>query len=322
MRFSYFLAFIISLLYCTFAFSSVNQYQNDTCKPSFKDIYNFEVGNVFQYCEKSSTSAGGSIPTSEIRYQFTIREKIATENSVKYHIQGWKKSMFYYNSSYDASQSLDTTITEEFIDEYLQYVDSALHFLNMCPKDVVPIDYESIKEVGLHSVFTRIQTFTSDTHMVKTVGGQNNVLQYNEKDSLIPVNDVFYKAEYRAGLGLVNLEFSFLEKRERIFLEAYCVNNDSVGDFVSGEYPALSATSIRPLKTESDFDMYPNPAKEAVYFNSDEITYIEIVNLAGQRVIEKNYPGRKVNIAQLKPGIYLTRIKLDGTWRLKKLVKK
>lgn len=70
----------------------------------------------------------------------------------------------------------------------------------------------------------------------------------------------------------------------------------------------------------------PNPVRDEVFFQgsaSDQITGIQIYNLRGQLIIEKNIGRQKsITINQLKPGMYTMRIQLNsGLVHTQKIVK-
>lgn len=88
----------------------------------------------------------------------------------------------------------------------------------------------------------------------------------------------------------------------------------------------MTATTLgtNEVAAESNkFSLYPNPAKETVSFkNADKIKSVEIYESAGRKVRTANIDGEKINISDLKSGIYYFEITLkDGTVTHEKLIK-
>lgn len=73
------------------------------------------------------------------------------------------------------------------------------------------------------------------------------------------------------------------------------------------------------------FNLYPNPTKDAVKVIGESIESLEIVNLTGQQIIQKQLHGLDeiyLNLERLSPGVYFVRVSDgDGGCYVKKLVK-
>ena len=322
MKFSFYIIFsVLSGLFSPLHATSFSV-ENDTCRPSYSDIFNFDVGDVFQYREFSTSSAGGLNPTNEVITQFIILDKNIDSNIVSYYVNGWKEALYYQNSSNEEPSDSDTTRDFEFIDEYYVFIDSVSNFLNLCPKEVILLQNKYFLEMGLENIFSRVQTSYSDTNLIKTIGGQSNVLQYNENDSLVPINDMYFEAVYRQGLGLISQEFNFLEIRETIELEAYVKGQDTVGILLPGEYPDYQASSIKNYTPSKSVHLYPNPTRDILNIESpnQEVISAEIFNINGQKVHEEYLPAKQIDISFLKSGIYFIRLKInDNQYHSEKL---
>lgn len=73
------------------------------------------------------------------------------------------------------------------------------------------------------------------------------------------------------------------------------------------------------------FNLYPNPTKDVVKIIGESIESLEIVNLTGQQIIQKQLHGLEeiyLNLEGLSPGVYFVRVSdSDGGCYVKKLVK-
>jgi hypothetical protein len=86
--------------------------------------------------------------------------------------------------------------------------------------------------------------------------------------------------------------------------------------WLDANMPGKSYNSIEPLQPIFSYRIFPNPVAEIVYVEaSSEINEIEVFQNSGGRVIHLTELGTfevQLNISDLKPGIYLVRLKLNG----------
>lgn len=82
---------------------------------------------------------------------------------------------------------------------------------------------------------------------------------------------------------------------------------------------------IKDNKIEkTDLSIYPNPAQNHFSISNkgnNKVMHVEIRNLAGQLVIQMTPENNRVNISDLKPGIYLVTVKTNQGSATKKLIK-
>jgi hypothetical protein len=291
--------------------------KSDSCGPSFSKIYNFEPGYVFQYRKISTNSSGSSTHTQEIIRHFTILDKSNVHPLTIYHIAGWKKTSNYYTSSDEGVFDNDTTSIFDFIDEYITYTDSATHFLNVCPKEIVKIYDERLASLGLDEVYSYINSQQLDgIAFEKSIGGQANILEYNEQDSLVPVNNLHYKATYRSNCGLVSQEFKFFETRELIMLEAYFIGNDTIGEFLHEPYPEIAASSVIN-SNKSGLSFYPNPARDFIHLSyiTENVKSICVYDLNGRLINSFKAGLTEFPVFHIKSGIYFVQVNFENESR-------
>lgn len=128
----------------------------------------------------------------------------------------------------------------------------------------------------------------------------------------ITVNDWMYKAVPVAGhfydvTGIVNGR-----------LDAFKLEPRMESDVVD-----LTTTGVNP-NYESDFKVYPNPFNNQITIDSnDKLTRVVISNIAGQRVIDIEYPNREINTANLVSGIYVISLYTEsGIAKTERMIKK
>ena len=129
----------------------------------------------------------------------------------------------------------------------------------------------------------------------------------------ITVNDWMYKAvpvadHFYDVTGIVNGR-----------LDAFKLEPRMKSDVVDLTIP----TGLNP-NYESDFKVYPNPFNNQITIvNNDKFTRVVISNIAGQRVIDIEYPNREINTANLVSGIYVISLYTEsGIAKTERMIKK
>jgi len=85
-------------------------------------------------------------------------------------------------------------------------------------------------------------------------------------------------------------------------------------------WEASGTVDSREIALEDNIQIFPNPTKNIFHIRGDNITQIEILNLAGTLVFKNNSTTR-IDMSNYKKGIYLVRIKEGNRTIVKKLVK-
>lgn len=79
-------------------------------------------------------------------------------------------------------------------------------------------------------------------------------------------------------------------------------------------------TGVNEMVSNDNVQIFPNPTKNIFHIKGDNISEIEILNFAGS-LIFKNNSTTRIDMSNLKNGIYLVRIKTNSGIVVKKLVK-
>jgi hypothetical protein len=85
----------------------------------------------------------------------------------------------------------------------------------------------------------------------------------------------------------------------------------------------LTTTNVTPVDAV-DFKVYPNPfTNELTIDNNDKLTRVTITNIAGQRVLDVQYPERVIRTANLVSGVYVISLfNEDGIVKSERIVKR
>jgi hypothetical protein len=87
----------------------------------------------------------------------------------------------------------------------------------------------------------------------------------------------------------------------------------------------ISATPINPeVGNTIEFKVYPNPFDDRIIIgNNDKLTRIVVSNIAGQRVMDIEYPGHEIRTANLVSGVYLISLFTEeGIAKTERIVKR
>ena len=86
----------------------------------------------------------------------------------------------------------------------------------------------------------------------------------------------------------------------------------------------LTTSSVYQTLINEQFKVYPNPFNDKIYIdNSDKLTRVVVINIAGQRVIDVEYPGHEIRTDNLVSGIYVVSMFTEnGISKTVKIVKK
>ncbi|PIF06258.1 MAG: hypothetical protein CSA36_02560 [Draconibacterium sp.] len=144
-----------------------------------------------------------------------------------------------------------------------------------------------------------------ESMLVKVIGarataadaGNGEWTIYLEPTDDVTVNDWLYaytpnEGDFYTVTGVVNSR-----------LDTYKVEPRMESDIVN-----LTATAVDPTAT-IDFKVYPNPFNDKIYIdNNDKLARVVITNIAGQRVIDVEYPEREIRTGNLVSGVYLVNL--------------
>ena len=88
--------------------------------------------------------------------------------------------------------------------------------------------------------------------------------------------------------------------------------------------PDLSATmhiGIEEDLTDITFLLYPNPTKDQISINSNErIISVEVFNLNGKNIIQKQNAIQTIDLSQINPGIYLIKVETENKTFSRKII--
>ena len=332
MRKEFILLIFLSCILITndiYAIPDKDDLEEDTL--TFKEIFDFQVGDVFQYVRESSSSAGGVYPTDHWTKRYSIVSKDVSGDTLRYAIQGVVKYE-HWCQGLTPGPFCDYTIESERFNGTLVYIDSSNHFLNMPLDSLVrgfhPLEDERSEEYYLYSRIRinngidGLYEFSEiyDGTLIKEVGGEGNIFYYDEEDGFREPEFNYYAA-YAKNLGLILETDSYFEGYGYNYLEGYIKGNDTIGKVLSDN----TLLAINETK-ENNISIFPNPARDIVYIDSGNgetgIYFVKIINCNGERILKEKVLDGSIDIKNLPKGLYILRISFHDDILIKKLILK
>jgi hypothetical protein len=283
------------------SFSSFSQVISTYCTPTMKEIFDFKVGQVFQYnsgcnnCFSTKYYYTDQIITSK----YTITSKLQKEDSLIYHIKGLKKTIKIsvadvFNPVYD------TTINYSQIDQDTVYVDSVNHVLNKCNGDSISYLFG----IGKLSI--------TNSDSIKRI----DVLNY---DGYWPFQ------VFCINLGLIDAETPvpmMYGSHSWSKLEGYILNGVKVGTISPDNQLILDINlTNRPL----DKIIFKSKANNKYEIScNNEINEYIILNMKGQKLIQSEYIHSQnviVDFNNFPAGLYILKVRSNNNTMFQKVIK-
>ncbi len=281
--------------------------------PKFRDFYNFEVGDIFQYKKiiPPSEASQGQDPTHYTFSRNTILSKTFSGDSIIYSVRKNIKSYFHQHSSgipyeYTYGYEYDTVV------EPVVVIDSLTHMCNLYNRESLKVCTNSFSPEGVFYEEVRVKKDDNGL-IIKQYGNSYDAPRYilsSEYPNIMVIDpyQLFYARQvYTQGLGLTSYE---LYDERLVYLIGYVKNGDTTGTVYDDDF----YTSTGNLKNQSDIHIYPNPAKEKVYIQnlSADVSKIEIYDITGKLVNDfhtnKGNTFMQIDISKFRRGVYFIKI--------------
>lgn len=277
---------------------------------NFKEIYSFEIGNIFQYNE-AGTAGESDIYYYGITEKYKIVNKETNGDTLKYSILGRRLDHAYYYDGFMNKVDLYNSASD--IIDTIIYIDSTSNFLNKPVGSLVLVN----PPFGGEDFYTRILIENSEEMEKKIIGGslhdeQSNMFKNNgdtvNLDTISWDNQIFtttYKLKFSEGLGLVEEDYWGFEYGYTKTLVGFVKGNDTTGLITPDE----QFTDIRIVQN-NQLKIYPNPSKD--YLNiivglNTQIESIVLYDLNGREIENLQYKDR-IFVGYLRNGLYWIRL--------------
>ena len=295
--------------------------------PGFWDIFDFEVGDVFQYT--GSVGGGGSMYIDYYTKKYTISSKSIEPGEITYSYQGIRKGMIW-----DIGNPWNSYGYSDIISGNLVYTETGDLYSNLFPSELTKVlegwcglsyDYNSYARTNYY--LDTIQTKTKQIGFAFDLNGYaiGELLAIPDEfsDTLIRLTDFFppegvIGITLKENLGIISYIAYYFEDEDDYYLEGYIKDGDTVGIITPDSL--LHVGINKNDAAINNISIFPNPANDWLNIkftntNSSQSYNIELRNLHGQLVRkEKNIQSSLyvMNIEGLKPGVYFYIIKEKG----------
>ena len=276
--------------------------------PDFWDIYNFDVGDVFEYYAEG----GDAYLSGWYIKKYEINSKYISGDSIVYEISGLQMTVTFLAG-----------VTYDVINTTLIYIDSANHAANKYNNELICIG----TDYAPWSLFSKINLgIDSNNVPVKYYGnnyGDNNYLYHileGVPDVMVAYIDEVYGG-YRqydklaANLGTVHFVEGAFEYWFDESLEGYIKDGDTVGTITPDSL--LTAISEQSAYND-DIKIYPNPAIDHFTLalpSGYQIKNCEVTlsNIQGRLIFRQPVTEftTKFDISRLPGGVYFLKVN-DG----------
>ncbi len=283
--------------------------------PKFKEIYNFNAGDIFQYAGKQMmyiAPGGGGVGYLE---KIKILGKDSSAGHYHYDI------LRIYCSWALSVQGIPSDTTHLYEFDTLVFQDSVNHLSNYYPNQVVenPID---INTCGPNTCYFKVYPDVNQFY-TKWIGAFNvgdDIASFVHGTYatpprpwfvLIPGQVMIYLNVFKLTLGNTSYRLMVFEYEEQRDLVGYIKNGDTTGYIYPDE---LILQGMNRMPDGQKLQIYPNPADGYLHFKGIGIPVtadVEIRNISGELV--KKVPFTiTLDISDLIPGIYFIHITASG----------
>lgn len=294
----------------------------DNCGPNFQEVYNFNIGDVFQYVNLSYKSAGGAGLTEKTTTKYTVTSKTLNGDTITYTIDGIRNIDYY--CARDEINWCDNPSKSEVFQDTLIYIDSIDHFLNKCNQEVVPLSSMG-RSCYKYDLLTIIQTFMEGTNQIKKIGEHFYTYEDDSLVSSFPEECMpwFYEM-YAKNLGKIeSYKYWYHGDSDHSSLQGYVKNGDTTG-IVTPDGDLL-VSFVQPNKWEN-IEIYPNPTVDKIFINSNDILSnqinIELFDIRGNKILAQCISVNYLDLTFLDDGIYFLKIIADDNITTKRIIKK
>lgn len=264
------------------------------CAPDLRTIYDFDIGDVFQYkTEIKDWSTGDGEPETKVVFEKkTLMEKSISNDSLIFVFE----SIVY---SYDEAPS--NAPVDKYRESFSSYydtlivVDSASHYLNACDSQLVYIS----------DFYTKVKISEQDGLAERRFGGVKNIFTYTSNDSLVESNDNEYEQIFVEGLGLTRLFESVFEYSKEIVLQGYIKNSDTTG--IVWDYQDFTV-SVEEFSSLYNVSVFPTliPINGIIHISSDvTVDDVKVFSIDGKPLDFFIVNQSQIKINRVVPNTYI-----------------
>ncbi len=286
--------------------------------PGFREIFNFHVGDVFQYRDLYAQYGSGDGGVSLVKQTILSRDSSSAGYSY-----GLKESIMRWNRDPIVGHEWDTT-HYFFPDTSEVFIDSATHFANINPQGLVrnPTIYFFPPFTSAAIMYIYPDTGTTVSRQMGEELDDHSLFSFGVGDTLVSGMSYLYIDKYTVGLGRTINKVGIFETYNEEILIGYVKNGDTTGiiypdDFLLEKVPETDAGKV---------NIFPNPVTDHLIVEVTSLpgnTILSLMNVQGQELMHKQITNQKtlVDFGSFPAGVYFFRITNERTVQIRKVIK-
>ena len=274
--------------------------------PKFAEIYNFRVGDVFQYSFKQMNYGVGYGNAGLSKVTILSRDSLPGyyNCNIRRISCQWATTIIGHNG--DTSHAYELT--------NISFTDSILNQANYYPAQIIEsaipeawlgpnCSYQSVTTdtMGIYSKFCGSYNFGDDPPLYQHGNLLNPPQSY---ELLYPLNSLFlYYNSFKTGLGNTCYKFFFFESEDENQLIGYVKNGDTVGTVYPDDF---ILAGVKEFSQGNNLQVYPNPCTDQLHvsgFPEGKGTKALIRDISGRELLSTTACST-IDVSSLRPGIY------------------
>lgn len=289
--------------------------------PGFKDIFDFNIGDVFEYYKHYDHITGTVFSSwhENTNYKYTIQSKNLIGDTIIYGVYVFKKDTIYAPGSGNPIQNAsfsDYPLT-------IKYINCDSNYVN----------FYNNQQIVTGNYYQKIFLYSDTVFKVKGKGF-NTRYTFSGTDTLIEANSppgVYYQnsEQYASGRGLVDFhvtDYFMFSSQSRNHTDSVLTGCKINGTTYGTLHPDSFFTDVKnPYLEINDFFIYPNPFTVEINItsNGNEVLDFSLFDVWGKNILNRSFIcSASINISWLQKGIYLFEVKYkNGFCKKGKLVK-
>jgi hypothetical protein len=293
--------------------TALKAYPQSSCSPTLKEIFDFNVGDEFNY-EKELWDAMYGIDDHFLNFKITNKE--IKGDTIIYKFDGEMPASIITLSGYNPFSYNNKTITDS-----IMLIDSSSNYLNLCKDSLIEIgkimDNDTItiySKIGINEFYSKPSKYLGNYFFNITSYDVDNLYIYSN-DQLERYDGGDYTEIYSVGLGLIYQYHFHFESSTTLVLASYIKGGGTTKMFSSTNFP-LQTNNIK---------LFPNPARNRLSIKGGDgvkVNSLTIIDNLGRVVLATSAnQTTDIDISNLACGIYFVEINTKKGTVWKKILK-
>jgi len=253
--------------------------------PGFYEIFDFNIGDIFQY-EHYSYAGGVKMSSTTNTEKHTILSKQIMNDTIRYEIE----RLGYYVLSNNIGTYPTQYYSEITFKDYINIPSAYYPDFGYSSPSAYYCNFYNQKMIFWDSPHYTISRFNIDTMGIFTkecgifydywyLGGSGAYYNLNG-NILIPNGPEVFHLSYKESLGMTDYRLYWFEGATHVTMLGYVKGTDTVGTV----YSDAIMTGINLNKSIANINIYPNPTTGKITIQAEGIIGIEVMDITGKTI--------------------------------------